>query len=101
VLTIHLTKFNKPRQLPLHPSTTAVLARYDRRRDELCPNPNAPSFFISTRSNRLDQGRAQSVFQVRRRRAGLERPSGSPKPRLHDLRHSFAVQTVIDWHRTD
>ena len=55
VTTIHRTKFGKSRQLPLHPSTTAALARYDRRRDELCPNPHAPSFFVSTRSNRLDK----------------------------------------------
>jgi integrase len=44
VLTIRLTKFNKSRQLPVHPSTTAALTRYDRQRDELCPQPNAPSF---------------------------------------------------------
>jgi integrase len=85
VLTIRLTKFNKSRQLPVHPSTTAALARYDRQRDELCPQPNAPSFFVSTRSNRLDK---------------IERPRGSPQPRLHDIRHAFAIQTLLDWHRS-
>ena len=100
VLTIRLTKFNKSRQLPMHPSTTAALARYDRQRDELCPQPNAPSFFVSTRSNRLDKSGAQSVFRVLRRRAGIERPRGSPQPRLHDIRHAFAVQTLLDWHRS-
>ncbi len=100
VLTIHLTKFGKSRQLPLHPSTTAALARYDRQRDELCPNPKAPSFFISTRSNRINKSGAQYVFRVLRRRAGIERPRGSPQPRLHDLRHAFAVQTLLDWHRS-
>jgi integrase len=99
VLTIHLTKFGKSRQLPLHPTTTAALARYDRRRDELCPKPNAPSFFISTRANRLDKSGVQYVFRVLRRRAGIELPRGSPQPRLHDLRHAFAVQTLLDWHR--
>jgi integrase/recombinase XerD len=87
VLTIRLTKFGKSRQLPLHPSTTAALARYDRRRDKLCLKPKAPSFFISTRSNRLDKSGAQYVFRILRRRAGIERPPGSPQPRLHDLRH--------------
>jgi integrase/recombinase XerD len=100
VLTIRLTKFNKSRQLPLHVSTVQALARYDRQRDELCPNPNAPSFFISTRGGRLEKSGVQKVFRGLRRRAGLERRSGSPEPRLHDMRHSFAVRTVIDWHRT-
>jgi integrase/recombinase XerD len=100
VLTIRLTKLGKSRQLPLHPSTVQALARYDRQRDELCPTPNAPSFFISTRGGRLDKSGVQKVFRRLRRRAGLDRPRGSPKPRLHDLRHSFAVRTVIDWHRT-
>lgn len=99
VLTIHLSKFGKSRQLPLHPTTTAALARYERQRDELCPRPHAPSFFISTRSNRVDKSGAQYVFRVLRRRAGIERPRGSPQPRLHDLRHAFAVQTLLDWHR--
>lgn len=100
VITIRLTKFGKSRQLPLHPSTTAALARHDRQRDELCPKPHAPSFFISTRHNRVDKSGAPYVFRVLRRRAGIERPRGSPQPRLHDLRHAYAVQTLLDWHRS-
>jgi integrase/recombinase XerD len=99
VLTIRLTKFGKSRQLPLHASTTAVLAGYDRQRDELCPKPKAPSFFVSTRGNRLDKSGVERVFRGLRRRAGLDRPQGSPRPRLHDLRHTFAVRTLLDWHR--
>jgi integrase/recombinase XerD len=100
VLTIRLTKLGKSRQLPLHPSTVHALGRYDRQRDELCPRPNASSFFISTRGGRLEKSGVQKVFRGLRRRAGLDRPRGSPKPRLHNLRHSFAARTVIDWHRT-
>lgn len=99
VLTIRLTKFNKSRQLPLHPSTTAALARYDHQRDEFCPKPKAPSFFVSTRGNRMDKSAVQKAFRDLCRRAGIERPRGSPQPRLHDLRHGFAVQTLLDWHR--
>jgi integrase len=101
VLTIRLTKFGKSRQLPLHASTVQALARYDRQRDELFPQPHTPSFFISTRGNRPDKSDVQKVFRGMRRRAGLEGPRGSPKPRIHDLRHTFAVRTVIDWHRAE
>jgi integrase/recombinase XerD len=100
VLTIRLTKFGKSRQLPLHPSTTAELAGYDRRRDELCAKPSAPSFFVSTRGGQLDKSGVQKIFRALRRRAGVEGPRGSPRPRLHDLRHTFAVRTLLDWHRT-
>jgi integrase len=99
VLTIRLAKFGKSRQLPLHTSTVQALARYDRQRDELFPRPHTPSFFISTRGNRPDKSTVQRDFRGLRRRAGLESTRGSPKPRVHDLRHSFAVRTVIDWHR--
>jgi integrase/recombinase XerD len=100
VLTIRLTKFGKSRQLPLHPSTVQALARHDRQRDELCPRPRGPSFFVSTRGNRPDKSAVQYVFRGLRRRAGIERPRGSPQPRLHDIRHAFAVQTLLDWHRS-
>jgi integrase/recombinase XerD len=99
VLTIRLGKFGKSRQLPLHASTVRALARYDRQRDELCPNPHAPAFFISIHGNRFDKSVVERVFRLLRRRTGLEGPRGSPKPRLHDFRHSFAVRTLLDWHR--
>ena len=53
VLTIHLTKFGKSRQLPLHSSTLDALVSYLQRRDELHPHPNAPSLFISPAGTRL------------------------------------------------
>lgn len=100
VLTIRLTKFGKSRQLPLHRSTTAALARYDRQRDKLCPQPNAPSFLISTRANRLCRRNVEHNFRGLCHRIGLDSPPGSPPPRLHDLRHTFAIRTLLDWHRT-
>jgi integrase/recombinase XerD len=86
--------------LPLHDSTVQALVRYDRQRDELCPRPNAPSFFVSTRGNRMDKSAVQKAFRHLCWRAGIGRPPGSPQPRVHDLRHAFAVRTLLDWHRT-
>lgn len=84
VLTIRLTKFGKSRQLPLHSSTIAALARYDAQRDDLYPKPTAPSFFVSTCGTRLCKRNAQLTFRVLCRGAGLEGPGGLPRPRLHD-----------------
>jgi integrase/recombinase XerD len=99
VLTIRNTKFGKSRQLPVHPSTVQALQRYDQHRAELWPRPWTQSFFVSTHGNRPDKASVEKVFRDLRRRVGLERPRGFPNPRIHDLRHSFAVRTVIDWHR--
>jgi integrase/recombinase XerD len=99
VLTIHNTKFGKSRQLPLHPSTVQALAGYDQHRAELRPRPWTQSFFVSANGNRPNKSNVEKVFRDLRRSVGLNRPRGLPNPRIHDLRHSFAVRTVIDWHR--
>ena len=99
VLTIRKAKFGKSRQVPVHTSTVRALARYERHRQELRPHPVTPSFFVSAHGNRPDVGRIEKVFRELCRRTGLETPSGSRSPRLHDLRHRFAVQTLLDWQR--
>jgi integrase len=86
------------RQLPLHPSTAAALDAYARRRDQLRPAPKAPSFFLSTAGTRLIYECVRETFIKLRRVASLER-AARRSPRIHDLRHSFAVQTLLDWHR--
>jgi integrase/recombinase XerD len=86
------------RQLPLHSTTVDALDAYARRRDELCPAPKTPSFFVSTVGTRLIYACARATFVKLRRAAGLEFASG-PSPRAHDLRHSFAVQALLEWHR--
>jgi integrase/recombinase XerD len=86
------------RQLPLHPTTVAALHAYADLRDQLRPAATAPSFFVSTTGTRPIYECVRETFMKLRRVAGLERTSG-PGPRIHDLRHSFAVQTLLGWHR--
>jgi integrase len=99
VLTIRRSKFGKSRQAPLHPSTVHALARYERHRKELRPRPITRRFFVSAHGNRVDPGRIEKVFRDLCRQAGLQSTRGSPNPRLHDLRHTFALRTLIDWQR--
>jgi integrase/recombinase XerD len=86
------------RQLPLHASTAQALHAYAHRRDQLCPPPKAPSFFVSSAGTRLIYECVRETFIKLRGVAGLDHGSG-PSPRIHDLRHGFAVQTLLDWHR--
>jgi integrase len=98
LLTIRNTKFGKSRQLPLHPSTTDALAGYARRRDERRPRKKALSFFTSATGTRLLRDNVSTVFPRLVREAGIQSPSRR-SPRLHDVRHTFAVKTLVSWYR--
>lgn len=98
VLTITQAKFDRSRLIPLHPSTTAALSTYVQRRDRLCPTPHSTAFFLSQAGTMLRVKSVDATFNDITTRIGLRTPTA--KPRIHDLRHSFAVQTLIDWHRT-
>jgi integrase/recombinase XerD len=98
-LTVVASKFGKSREVALHPRTLEALAAYARRRDELCPAPAAPSFFVSTAGTRLLHANIRCVFGRLVRAAGLERRAARCRPRLHDLRHSFALSTLLAWYR--
>ena len=97
VLTIWRSKFNKSRRLPLQPSTLAALKSYAQERDRLARGPKAPSFFVSTRGTRLLDVCVHGVFRQLVNHIGLQPRSWSRAPRIHDLRHSFAVTTLRDW----
>jgi len=97
VITIWRSKFGKSRALPLHPTTLAALARYADVRDQFISRPKAPSFFVSTAGTRLNN-EDDKTFRRLVREVGLKSPSGRA-PRLHDLRHRFAVRTLVNWYR--
>jgi integrase len=99
VLTIANSKFGKSRQQFLHSTTVAALRSYQRRRDRWCPAPAAPSFFISTRGTRLNTHTITHAFAALLDDAGIAAPPGRRRPRLHDLRHSFTVASLLDFYR--
>ena len=98
-LRVRDSKFGKSREVPLHASTVDALAGHARVRDRLCPRPVDPSFFVSTAGTRLLYCGAHLAWLDLVRRAGLEPRSAKCRPRPHDLRHSFAVRTLLGWYR--
>jgi integrase len=98
VLVVRNTKFNKSRQVLLHPSTIDALRRYGRRRDELSAAPRAPALFLSSTGARLGHPVLQPTF-VRLLRASGVGATAARRPRVHDLRHSFTVGTLLRWYR--
>jgi integrase len=100
VLTIRGAKFGKTRLVPLHASTCDVLAEYLRRRTRHWrQRPVSSHVFVSSWGNRLDGGDIRRTFYGLSRRIGLRGPSDHHGPRLHDLRHRFATQTLVRWYR--
>jgi len=96
-LMLRHTKFNKSREVWLHPTTSAALSAYAQTRDRVLRLPHSPSFFLSTSGTRLLPQNVWHTFARLRRLAGL--PPRPRLPRIHDLRHSFAVHMLLRWSR--
>lgn len=99
ILTIRGTKFGKSRLVPIHSSTRTVLANYASQRDRFLARRPA-TFFVSGRGTRLDGGDIRRTFYSLSRQIGLRGATDSHGPRLHDFRHRFAVETLIQWYRS-
>lgn len=99
VLSIHRAKFGKTRHVALHPSTCAMLASYARHRDERTNRQASDHFFVGDRGKRLYSSTTAETFARLSRHIGLRGPADSTGPRLHDFRHRFAVQTLLNWYR--
>jgi integrase len=93
LLVVRHSKFDKSREVVLHPSTMAALRRYTKVRDDRCPHPRSQAFFVSLTGTRLIYNNAHRTFRKLARAAAI--PAGRP----HDLRHSFAVTTLLHWYR--
>jgi integrase/recombinase XerD len=99
VLRVRDTKFGKSRELPVHPSTVQALRGYARERDRLYPEPTTPAVLVSAAGTRLLYCAVHCTFKKLRDHVGLRPRSASCRPRIHDVRHAFAVHTVLDWYR--
>lgn len=99
VLLIRHGKFGKSRALPLHASAVDALRHYLRRRDRPRAATRTPAMLVSTTGTRLLYANVQCTFRQLVCRAGLKPRSAACRPRLHDLRHSFAVRTMLDGYR--
>lgn len=102
VLTIRGAKLGKSRLVPLHASTCKVLADYIMRRQRhWAERPVSTHLFVSSWGNRLDYAQIHRAFYALSREIGLRGASDSHGPRLHDMRHVFATNTLVHWYQTD
>jgi len=99
VVSVRESKFAKSRYVPLHESTISVLRDYADRRDSEHPRPVTVSFFVAVTGKRLDYTMVGRTFRDLCENAEVGVGAAHP-PRLHDLRHTFAVATLVHWYRT-
>lgn len=91
-LVVRKSKLRKSRLLPLHESTVAGVQRYLRRRLDLSGKED--HFFVDLDGQRLAYARVRCVFRRLIGQLGLRRGPAQPTPRLHSLRHTFAVRAL-------
>ena len=104
-LVIRKAKFNKSRLVPLHETATAALDGYLERRRRT--STMSDYVFVSPKGGRLPLPTVSKTFLHLARHAGLRAGPGTPGPRIHDLRHTFAVRALeacphggspVGWH---
>jgi integrase/recombinase XerD len=100
VITIReqVAKLERARLVPLHATTVDALERYAETRERLCPKPRSRTFFLSAAGTAFDRSAVSRTLRKITTALGLR--TATVHPRAHDLRHSFAVSTLIGWQRS-
>ena len=99
LLLIRCSKWGRTRQIPLHPSTLHALVDYQDQRDRLRTDDRAcPALLLDAHSLRLHTTGPSQTFRALLAQAQIAAPEGNRSPRAYDLRHTFAVNTLRDWH---
>jgi len=99
ILTIRGSKFGKSRYVPFHPSTRQAICRYRAQRDCRLSRRECPALLVTENGTRLSYSGVKWVFHGLLRAAELDLHEGQRRPRMHDVRHTFAVRTLLRWYR--
>ncbi len=97
-LFIRDTKFGKSRFVPFGPHLGERIGCYLDEQFGTDRNPDAPLFSFTKRGC-IGEGTISQTFHGLVPRLGLEIAVGVAPPRLHDLRHAFAVGTLLRWYQ--
>ena len=98
LLTVREGKFRKSRLVPLHPTTVQALIRYVARRDASRGTQPSEFFFHTDRATALERAAVEKTFSRLRDRLGWTTHGRAGRPRIHDLRHTFAVRRLLRWY---
>jgi integrase len=99
LLLIRKTKFRKSRWVPMHRTVVQALSRFAARRDRDPDSQSSPWFFVGRYGKRLPYSTVRCTFRRISQRLGWRGSGSLPRPRIHDLRHSFACRRLLQWYR--
>ena len=103
VLRVRFGKLGKERLLPLDRTVVRQLERYGRERDRLL-GLRSEAMFVTCDGHRLGDCGARYNFALVCQQIGLRQRQSQKRhgrgPRIHDLRHTFAVRTMLNWYRS-
>lgn len=96
ILTVRMGKFKKDRLVPMAPSMTVRLRKYSMVMGERKPDD---LFFPAPDGGPYSKGALSYIFRSLLRECGIPYRGKGRGPRLHDVRHSFAVHRLESWYR--
>lgn len=103
VLRVRFGKLGKERLLPLDRTVVRQLERYGSERDRLL-RLRSEAMFVTCDGHRLGDCGARYNFALVCQQIGLRQRQSQKRhgrgPRIHDLRHTFAVRTMLNWYRS-
>jgi integrase/recombinase XerD len=101
LLTIRNTKFFKSRLVPIGHDLTNALLEYASWRQDVHPGADVEgTFFVGRHGEAIHRCTLDNAFKRLREHAGVRRSDGGRfQPRMHDLRHTFAVHRLTEWYR--
>lgn len=99
VLTVRHAKFGKSRLLPLHETTVTVLAEYGQQRKAFLAGQQSPYWFVGKLKQQLGYYYVKYHFDNVMKSIRSVTQTTDRKPRLHDLRHHFAISVLIRWYQ--
>ena len=99
LMVIRETKFRKSRIVPLHSTTVTALQCYISIRDSFFESIQSEFFFSTDRAAFLGKRAVESTFCYLRTRLGWTVQGRARRPRIHDIRHTFAVRCLLNWYK--
>ncbi len=96
-LRIRESKFGKSRWVPLHVTTRDALHRYAKQCDRDALAALSERFCVFDNGRTASTRNLQYAFSILRRQLGWRARGGHPRPRIHDLRHTFVSRRLERW----
>ena len=101
-ITVNETKFYKRRLVPFGSQLAEVIREYIVwRNGQRFPAEKDSPFFYRSDDTPLNMNLLEVSFMRIRKKAGIRRSDAKQQPRLHDLRHTFAVHRLMSWYRAN